>query len=208
MAKPWTRERTQNEADALKLIRNYTTILVPTPLDVSEGPDGYYVTTEFVAGFPLNNIGNTCRMPSLDGHPATACTACLATANYNATIFITEVVLPQLSRLKSYETGFNGIVIPPPWVTENDRGRTWAAKKSEKHEFVFCHGDLAAHNIMCDPLTLEVVCVFDWENAGYYPPEFLQLWSISKRPSHHAMYYYSLLQDEKRLDRLIRSLEP
>jgi hypothetical protein len=36
---------------------------------------------------------------------------------------------------------------------------------------VLCHNDLAQHNIMVDPETLQPVAILDWEYAGYYPPE-------------------------------------
>jgi hypothetical protein len=63
-------------------------------------------------------------------------------------------------------------------------------------------GDLTAHNIMCDPYTLEVKCVFDWENGGYLPEEYLHMWAVNLDG------YYSFFKDEERLERLIRSIKP
>jgi hypothetical protein len=37
-------------------------------------------------------------------------------------------------------------------------------------EYIFQHGDLAAHNIIMDTQTLEVKALVDWEYAGFYPP--------------------------------------
>ncbi|KAJ3471994.1 hypothetical protein NLG97_g11380 [Lecanicillium saksenae] len=45
----------------------------------------------------------------------------------------------------------------------------------ERPDYVFQHGDLAAHNILIDPLTFEVMALIDWEYAGYYP-EGTELW--------------------------------
>lgn len=37
--------------------------------------------------------------------------------------------------------------------------------------YVLCHGDLAWHNLLFDPITFEIKCVLDWEYAGFYPVE-------------------------------------
>lgn len=99
-------------------------------------------------------------------------------------------MLPQLKRLTSSQTGLNGAVIPSPWVTEYDRRDTWSSKTSAWQSFVFCHGDLGPQNLMCDPVTLEILWVVDWENAGYFPEEFLQLWAVD-RDRYLDLYDYN-----------------
>ncbi|CAK7234851.1 hypothetical protein SBRCBS47491_009089 [Sporothrix bragantina] len=42
----------------------------------------------------------------------------------------------------------------------------------EKHDLVFCHNDLSAHNVIVDPATLKINAIIDWEYAGFFPPEF------------------------------------
>lgn len=201
-AKKWAKQRVQNEAASLQLIRAKTTIPVPKVLDVGEGPDGFYITTEFVDGVKLSEIGDQCYIPSERGHQAKNCTLCRQIAEANATNFIQKMMIPQLSYLISYQTGLNGTVIPPPWVTEHDRREEWPVKFSDTEAFFFNHGDLTAHNIMCNPYTLEVKCVFDWENGGYLPEEYLHMWAVNLDG------YYSFFKDEERLERLIRSIEP
>ncbi|KAF1955551.1 hypothetical protein CC80DRAFT_415164, partial [Byssothecium circinans] len=126
-------------------IKDKTTILVPAVINVGEGPNGFFVTTELINGVPLAKIGNKCKT--------------VATAN--AKTFVEEIVIPQLRELKSNTTRFNGVVIPPPWTLATP-------------EFVFCHGDLGPFNIMVDPLTLKVKAVFNLENRGFYPGVFLK----------------------------------
>ena len=53
---------------------------------------------------------------------------------------------------------------------------------------------------MCNKDTLEVTCIYDWENAGYYPPEF-KLWSVDW-PGYDALF-----TGKDRLAKLIRLLE-
>ncbi|KAF1831812.1 hypothetical protein BDW02DRAFT_504463, partial [Decorospora gaudefroyi] len=110
-------------------------------------------------------------------------------------------VLLQLAALKHNVSGFNGIVIPSPWVTEYDRRPVWKQKTSKYPTFVFSHGDLAPHNLLFDTTTMTISAVVDWENAGFGPEEFLDYWAVEK-DSYYAMY-----RDETKLARLISLLE-
>lgn len=107
-----------------------------------------------------------------DGAP---CKTCLDQAYSNALEFINHTVLPQLSRLKSHERGIGGFVMPPSWLSP-DVDPPWIGKgdwKTFPHEvpdYVFQHGDLAAHNIIMDPQTFQVKALIDWEHAGFFPP--------------------------------------
>ena len=114
VSKKWAQERIQNEATALQFIAAYTTIPVPKLLETGIGEDGPYLTVQRVEGIPLIDIAKEC------GHQTVNCTDCQARANQNATTFIQTIVLPQLASFKSNQTGLNGSVIPPPWVTEED----------------------------------------------------------------------------------------
>ena len=65
--------------------------------------------------------------------------------------------------------------MPPSWLSP-DLQPLWIGKKCWKTlplklpEYVFQHGDIAAHNIIMDPRTLEVKDLIDFEYAGFYPP--------------------------------------
>ncbi len=146
VSKKWTFDRIRNEATALELVRQRTTIPVPRVLKVGEGPDGTYLTVERVDGIQLDEIGEQCRQPVVngylpEGHTAKECAACQWIANSNAEAFMRETVVPQLKNLKLYTTGLNGIVIPMPWITEFDRRPAWKSKTSNEASNVFCHGD-------------------------------------------------------------------
>jgi 5-methylthioribose kinase len=51
---------------------------------------------------------------------------------------------------------------------------------------VFCHGNLHGHIVMVHAETLHVMKIVDWEEAGYFPPEF-QVWSVN-RADYEALY--------------------
>jgi hypothetical protein len=92
--------------------------------------------------------------------------------------FLQQTVLPQLQALRSCTLGsLVGPVIPPVRVTDTDKRSFWPPKTAASDEYVFCHNDLAQHNIMVDPKTLQPLAILDWEYSGYYPPEFeSRLW--------------------------------
>ncbi len=129
-SKKWPRERIRNEANALAYIQKNTTIPVPRVLDIGEGEDGWYLTVELLNGIRLDEIQKRCRrrpaaghLPK--GHKAKECNACQEIANCNARLFIEQTVLPRLAALRSNVSGFNSIIIPPPWVTEFDIRAAW-----------------------------------------------------------------------------------
>ncbi|KAL5319316.1 hypothetical protein ACEPPN_012367 [Leptodophora sp. 'Broadleaf-Isolate-01'] len=191
-SKKWASQRIMNECAALEFIRENTTIPVPRVIETGESEDGMYLTVERVEGIELGEIGKQCRqLPIygylLDGHQKKDCGACQAVANENAANFIRETMLPQLAALRSSVSGFNGVVIPPPWVTEHDRRADWIPKVLDQPVFVFCHGDLGPQNLMCDLKTLEIRWVIDWENAGFFEEEFLHLWAVDSN-SYDEMY--------------------
>jgi len=64
--------------------------------------------------------------------------------------------------------------MPPRWLSPDTeppwKGKEyWKTLPREKPEYVFQHGDIAAHNLMMDPQTLQPIVLFDWEYAGYFP---------------------------------------
>ncbi|KAJ4580988.1 hypothetical protein HRR90_003535 [Exophiala dermatitidis] len=156
---PWkSTERIKNEYYALRLVKKNTTIPVPQPLLLEKGPTGWSVTMEYVAGTPLDELPENIR----------------AAAVQNADRYINDLVLPQLAKLKSRRSGaLTGDVIPPRRVIERYPGKKWTPViRTQTQSFVFCHGDLGQHNILCDPSTGNVVSIIDWEYAGYYDQFF------------------------------------
>lgn len=202
----WGPSRLNNEYSVLEYLRQHTTIPVPAPFETGYDAQGrYFVTMERIYGVPLNQIGKECRVPKDSQHVSSGpCFACADMAYYNADVFITHTVIPQLSALTSTTTGFNGFALPPPRILEYDNSRdSWPTRTSATHEYCLVHGDLAAHNVMMDPRTLQVACIFDWETAGYYPPGMeAETWRMK------GMGYYDLFEDTERILREIKLIMP
>ncbi len=181
---------------------------MPLVLATGDSPFGRYFTTERVHGVSLSDIGNKCGQPREGdglpplGHLEKKCTACRSAANTKADCFVRDTMLPQLAVLQSPVSGLDGVVIPPPWVTEVDRRAEWRPKATngDGEVFVFCHEDLGPQNILCDPLTLEVVSVVDWENVGFYDRRFVDLWVVEEKK------YYTIYQDKELVKSLVAIL--
>ncbi|KAI4129436.1 MAG: hypothetical protein LQ347_003775 [Umbilicaria vellea] len=158
----WSKERLENERAALDFIAANTTIPVPKVLEFDQREGGYFLTTERVDGVELDELSDNDRPKALQ----------------NARIFIEEEVLPQLRNLRSaFIGGLTGFIIPPSRVSTRDKRLEWPQKSSSCTLFVFCHNDLAQHNILVDPKTLRVKAIIDWELSGFFPPEFeAKLW--------------------------------
>ncbi|KAF2177017.1 hypothetical protein K469DRAFT_810538, partial [Zopfia rhizophila CBS 207.26] len=71
------------------------------------------------------------------------------------------ITLDSLRQLTSNVTGLDGFILPPPRITETVPRVAWQPITLDIEEFVFIHGDLARHNIMVSPKTLEVTYIFD-----------------------------------------------
>jgi tRNA A-37 threonylcarbamoyl transferase component Bud32 len=171
-------DRITNEARALDLVNQKTTIPVPRLLSHGTHPDGRrYLVTEFIEGVLLDQFsGRGCSRPERHKHTdSIPCKTCSDQAYSNALDFIQGTVLPQLANLKSQNRGISGFVMPPSWLSP-DVQPPWRGKEYFKTlplkvaEYVFQHGDIAAHNLIMDPQTLQVKALIDWEYAGFFPP--------------------------------------
>jgi hypothetical protein len=188
----YNNERILNYTAALQLIARRTTILVPRLIGFGKNDDGTaWIETERIqGGILLGLVRFHCRMPAGKRHvdDGTECAECDRIAKANARRFIANEVLPQLDSLTSDTTGLNGVVIPPLWVQFHDQDACWPPKTSPsgQTEYVFCHGNLHNHSIMMHHETLHVLKIIDWDEAGYFPPEF-QVWS-TERSEYEALY--------------------
>lgn len=198
----WPKERLYNEATALQLISTRTTIPVPKVISYGQRDGVAYLEMERIHGIQCSEAGEVCRMPSRPGHkPGRRCDTCQQIATANAERFVNDVVLPQLGGLKSNTMGLNGFVIPPVWVEEYDQRPLWEPRVSDREEFIFCHGDLTPHNMMCDSESLEVTHLFDLENSGFFPPG-CQLWAPDRET------YHSLFQNTEILKQIVALIAP
>jgi len=203
---PWFKERFQNEAAALQLLRSQTKIPVPSLRSWGVDSEGLlFLETDLVTGVQLERAGDECRMPnlhSLNGEKTgRKCDQCAGLAQKNFNQFVEEKLLPELRSLKSSTTGLDGLVIPPTWILGSVDRPSWRPKTSDKEEYVMNHGDLGPHNVMMNLETLEVVSIIDWEYSGYFPLEF-QKWGAT-REGHFAHF------KEKDLAReLVATIDP
>lgn len=54
-------------------------------------------------------------------------------------------------------------VYPPDIVLYDDMQRIWPRVRFGEDDFVFCHNNLSAHNIVVDPETFKTIVILDWE---------------------------------------------
>ncbi|KAH8684209.1 hypothetical protein BGZ60DRAFT_559921 [Tricladium varicosporioides] len=203
---PLFKERFQNEAAALQLLRSQAKIPVPGLRSWGEDNEGLlFLETHLVPGVQLERAGDECRMPnlhSLNGEKiGKKCDECADLAQRNFNQFVEEKLLPELRSLKSSTTGLNGLVIPPTWILGSVDRPSWEPKTSDKEEYVMTHGDLGPHNVMMNVETLEVISIIDWEYSGYFPPEF-QKWGAT-RGRHFAHF-----KDEDLARELAATIDP
>ncbi|KAH9889694.1 hypothetical protein F4778DRAFT_753727 [Xylariomycetidae sp. FL2044] len=55
--------------------------------------------------------------------------------------------------------------------------------------YISCHGDLSRFNIMVDHRTLVMMCIYDWEHAGNFPPYIeLPLWRFDDNDGYKGTF--------------------
>ena len=158
---PWSRERLENERDASIFISQNTTIRVPKFLDFSVESDIASISMEAVDGDPMDELAK-----SLNSEDQKTLTS-------NVFTYINDTVLPQSNRLRSGTLGsVRGKIVPPYRLQERDGRPHWLSRTSISKGYVYCHNDLAQHNILINPETLQVAAIIDWEFSGFYPQGF------------------------------------
>lgn len=146
------KERLQNEAATLRFIRRISDIPVPTLYGAFEVDDSFILITGFVDGVAMS---------------------CLSETQKDIVSIEIEQHLATLRGIKSNILGGpSGLVLPPYRVMRISDKNEWPRKVSRDDEFVFCHNDLAQHNIIVDPQTLKIQAIVNWEHAGYFPEYF------------------------------------
>ncbi|KAI9675961.1 MAG: hypothetical protein M1829_003199 [Trizodia sp. TS-e1964] len=105
-------------------------------------------------GIELAEVGQSCHMLGTVDHSSSGeCNMCKNIAQANARIFIENVVLPELAKLRSRTTGLEGFVMPPAWMLDTNTRDHWEPVTSSHKEFKFTHGDLGPSNLLMDPKT-------------------------------------------------------
>ncbi|KAL8643745.1 MAG: hypothetical protein Q9210_007576 [Variospora velana] len=163
-------ERLENERDTLVFISQTTTIPVPRFVDWSVDDDGVAsLVVERLDGRMLHWLleDATDDVKLTDEEKSTL--------QRNVDSFIQNTVLPQLGRLRSKTMGqLGGVLFAPPGVARAEVRSIKAppALHATTERYVYCHNDLAQHNIVIKPDSLEVLCLIDWEYSGFFPPGF------------------------------------
>jgi len=146
------KERLQNEAESLRLIRRVSNIPVPTLYGAFEVDGAYFVITKYIDGVSMSDLSEDQKKVvhvELNQHIAT------------------------LHAIRSNTIGGPlEIVIPPYRVMDSTENDTWTLQPSASEEYVFCHNDLSQPNIIVDPDTLKINAIIDWEYAGFFPECF------------------------------------
>ncbi|KAL8951317.1 MAG: hypothetical protein Q9222_002704 [Ikaeria aurantiellina] len=166
----YNRERLENERDALIFIARNTTIPVPRFVDWSVDGDGVAsLTMEKQDGRMMD-----CLMRDLEDDVKLTDEEKL-TLQRNVDSFLTSTVLPQLAKLRSKTMGqLGGVLFSHPTISGEPARFAKAAPsfQATTEGYHYCHGDLAQHNVMIKPDSLEVLCLIDWEYSGFFPPDF------------------------------------
>ena len=84
-------------------------------------------------------------------------------AFYNIDQFVNHSVLPQLRCLQSPRLRqLSNIVYPPSRLFGHNKRQSWPRRFTNADEdFVYCHIDLAQHNIFVDPKSFKVMAIID-----------------------------------------------
>ncbi|KAK4686470.1 hypothetical protein P7C73_g3656, partial [Tremellales sp. Uapishka_1] len=156
----YSKESLQNEALAIAFVKENTTIPVPTIVAAFEDRGCFYIIEEFVD----NSIGADQLRSVTDDYE-------IAEGIVRAQLkeFMVQLKSLKSSTIRSFvgETLFLALAFG-----ENLPTLSRASYIEDTSEpYVLCHGDLAWHNILVDPNTFKILCIIDWENAGFYPPE-------------------------------------
>ena len=170
----FSRERLENEKEALAFIAKNTNIPVPGLIEICPGVAS--LTMEVKGGRMVGNLAKEL----YDGDKATLI--------MNINTFMNEPVLPQLKKLRSKKLGpLGGVFSTSPRISKAlcDRGienSSWPTKDEGTECYVFCHNDLTEHNVVVNPNTLKVICLLGWEYSGYYPPDFESTFTTTSSP--------------------------
>jgi hypothetical protein len=170
----WSSQRLQHEAAVLQFIKQhpYLRTVIPVPAVISCDRDKQgrmQLILERIHGITAEEVGQQCRQPQGRVHVAKSpCDQCQQIANDNVDSVMDSIVAAMQS-VKFNETGLNGFMLPPPRIYEYDERDVWVPKRASiGDQYVFCHGELSRNTIMVHPVTLKVVAIIDWENAGFY----------------------------------------
>lgn len=164
----FNRERLENERDALIFIARNTTIPVPRFIKWSDDNGVASLTMEKLDGRLMSWLME-------DVLDVKLTTEEKATLQRNVNLFIENIVLPQLQKLRSSTMGQLGrVLFSHPEVSQADSrfAKAPPAIQAAIECYQYSHNDLATHNIVIKPDSLDVLCLIDWEYSGFFPPGF------------------------------------
>lgn len=144
----FVKDRLRNEAACMKYVKEKTSIPVPEVLDAYEENGTYFLWTEYIDGIEMSDL-------TVD----------------ERTQIIPQVrdIVADLQKLRSRRSGGPTGLLCPPYIVPSHQSSKWRHSSSSEEEYVFCHGDLAQHNILVNHATLEIAAIIDWEFGGFFP---------------------------------------
>lgn len=145
----------RNEYHAIQYIRQHTSIPVPNIVGFRDEPD---LPVQMVMEYVENALPpRTLRLPYEDQRRLKS-----QISDYVSQLHsISDPECRSFAGIPLFGVRFEGTRIPI---------QDFKYKRYDINSpYVLCHGDLAWHNLLLDPITYDIVCVLDWEYAGFYP---------------------------------------
>ncbi|TFK53173.1 kinase-like protein [Heliocybe sulcata] len=151
----FVKERLQNEAAAIRYVKEHTNIPVPVIRGAFEDCGRYYLLEDVVPGVLMAELSD----------------------EQKAVVTVElEQYIDTLHSIKSKMMGGLAGSACLPYRLDmalKERGAGLLEfRGADEPEFVLCHGDLSQHNVIVDESTLKINGIIDWEYAGFYPSEF------------------------------------
>ncbi|KAK3307142.1 uncharacterized protein B0T15DRAFT_529352 [Chaetomium strumarium] len=157
-------QRWKNDAAILQYLATHTNIPVPRLQCVFEDDGAFYHCTELVEGVTMDSLSEGDKK------------------------VVIQELLQHVTTLKSLRSDTPGVPgvreaggkAAPSLLCAPERisnlhwkpNSCWQPRGSVRGDFVFCHNDLAQHNVIVDRDTLKIKAIIDWEFGGFWPEWF------------------------------------
>ncbi len=160
-------QRWKTDAAILEYLREKTNIPLPRLQHTFEDDGAFYFSTELVPGVAMSQLTEEQKQ------------------------VVTKELLEHVATLKSLRSDTPGVpgqalLCAPNRVHSGfwKHHTCWRPKTDVKNgNYVFCHNDMAQHNVIVDPDTLKINAIIDWEYGGFWPEWFEQPYWERKGPS-------------------------
>jgi aminoglycoside phosphotransferase len=164
------RYRLENEAACLKYLAS-TDIPIANLQGIFQDDGAVYLMTKYIDGVSMTHLEQEQK---------------------NIVKKELETYRDVLKSLRSKKPGIPGTTfICPQYRVFRDwrKHSVWKVKddvelEEGEEDFVFCHNDLAQHNVIVDPETLNIKAIIDWEFSGFFPRWFEEAYWEKPGPAY------------------------